>query len=787
MIRSAFVVRLGASVAPAGLILLSACGGGGGGGSPAPIPAPPVTTAPAPTPTPTPVPTPTPTPTVNYNTGEYRATIGAVSMNALVAYNNGGTGAGIRVGVIDSGIDLQSQEFGDCSGGVGTGSCRITSASRDTAGNATIDDEGGHGTAVAFTIAGRRNDAATHGVAFDAQLIVVRADSPGTCASEVAGDDETGCSFNDTAIAQGLDAARTGGARVVNISLGGDAPNNAVLQAIARATAAGMVVVVSAGNDGPSAPNPDAFAAGIANSAGARGLVIIAGSVGTADAISNFSNRAGTSASAYLAAVGEQVRAPDEANTAFLWSGTSFSAPQISGAVALLAQAFPNLSGAEIVQLLYATARDAGAAGVDPVYGHGVLDLTRAFQPVGSLSMAGSHAAMADGASATLSAPMGDARQGSLGAVVLDGFDRAFATDLARTINREGPGRRLPALMASRQRGFSVAKGDVSVAVTLVPTRDTIRIERLGIGPADASTARMLAATISGKLGSKARFAFGASESGNALTARLAGRDDPAFLIARDPSNNSGFDVDAKGSAAVRRALGPWGITLAQEYGDVRTRRDGDPAVLRWSRAHSGYARASLALDRGFGPLRTGLSLTRLAEDDTVLGARFSGALGAARASSMFVDLGLRTDLGGGWTSGASMRQGWTWAQLRGGIDGSGLIRTNGFAADIGKLGLFGSGDRLGFRVAQPLRVARGGIDIALPRDWDYYTESVSAWNATRINLAPRGREIDYELSYAWPLARGDVSSNLFVRRNPGNFAALPADMGGAVRFSIGF
>ncbi|MEI9927965.1 MAG: S8 family serine peptidase [Sphingomonas sp.] len=64
-------------------------------------------------------------------------------------------------------------------GGIGTGTCRIAAASRDVAGNSSIDDEGGHGTAVAFTIAGRRNDAGTHGVAFDAQLVIARADSPG--------------------------------------------------------------------------------------------------------------------------------------------------------------------------------------------------------------------------------------------------------------------------------------------------------------------------------------------------------------------------------------------------------------------------------------------------------------------------------------------------------------------------------------------------------------------------------------------------------------------------------
>jgi hypothetical protein len=785
--RAAFDARLMRSAAIGGLLALAACsgGGGGGGGGVTPIPAP----VPTPTPAPAPTPTPTPAPGVNYDTAEYRATVGAVSMNALTAYQNGGTGAGIRVGVIDSGIDLQSAEFGDCSGGIGTGSCRISGASIAAAGNPTIDDEGGHGTAVAFTIAGRRNDAGTHGVAFDTQLIVTRADTPGSCATEDPDDPDSGCSFGDNAIAAGLDAARAGGARVVNISLGGDPPNARLLQAVSDATAAGIVIVISAGNEGdtPEGVNPDLFAAGAASSAGARGLVIIAGSVSTADQISSFSNRAGTGASTYLAAVGERVRAPDQAGTPLLWSGTSFSAPQIAGAVALLAQAFPNLTGAQIVQLLYATARDAGASGVDPIYGRGVLDLTRAFQPVGTTSLAGSTGVVSTGVNGALSAPMGDAVQGSLGAVVLDSFDRAFATELARTIVRQGPARRLPALMATRQRSFSAGVRDLSVAVSLVPSRDTIRIERLGIGTRDANVARMLAATVSGRLGSKAQFAIGASESGNTLTARLAGRDEPAFLVARDPLHNAGFDVDVSGSVAVRQSLGKWGVSLAQEQGQVLSRRDTQFAALRWDPQRSGYWRTTLGLDRSFGDLRVGLSLTRLREQDTVLGARFSGGLGAARADSNFVDLGLRYDAGDGWSFGGSMRRGWTRAKLRSGVEGGGLIRTNAFAADIGKQGIFAAADSFGFRIAQPLRVARGGIGIALPADWDYSAMAVSAWDNDFINLAPEGREIDYELRYSWPLAGGSISSNLFLRRNPGNFASFPSDKGGAVRLTLGF
>ncbi|WP_333573787.1 S8 family peptidase [Sphingomonas sp.] len=717
---------------------------------------------------------------MNYDTAEYRNTAGAVSMKALVAYSKGATGSGIKVGVIDSGIDLQSAEFGDCSGGLGVGTCRILASSSDPGGNGTVDDVGGHGTAVAFTIAGRRNDVGTHGVAFNAQLVVERADQPGSC----NGTDTSTCKFADSAIAQGLDRARQAGARVVNISLGGDSASTSLASAIDRATAAGVIVVISAGNDG--AANPDAFTSAATNAAISRGLVIIAGSVNSSDVISSFSNRAGSSAAVYLAAVGEGVRAPDANNTAYIWSGTSFSAPQITGAIALLAQAFPNLTGKQIVDLLYATARDVGDSGVDPIYGRGVLDLARAFQPVGTMSVAGTSAVISPTINGTLSGPMGDASQGALGMAALDSFGRAYATTINHSFQRQGLSRNLPALMATRDRSFSVGGDQMRVAVSLVPAVDSVRIEPLGITSRDAGVARLLATTVSGRLGSTAQFAFGASQSGNVLTAQLAGRDDPAFLIARDPLGNAGFDADVGGSAAVRQAIGRWGVTLASEVGDVLSRRTGDAAALqaRWLRF--GYDRSTIAVDRRFGGFNASVGVTRLSEDNTVLGARFSAGLGAARATSLFADLGLRWDLGLGLSLGGSLRQGWTNVRLREGIRGGGLIRTNAWAADIGKDGLFGS-DSIGLRIAQPLRVARGGIGLTLPQGWDYETLSVTSWSSQRINLAPIGREIDYELRYHWHFADGDVSSNLFLRRQPGNIAAMPGDLGGAVRWSWGF
>lgn len=749
-------LRTATALAP---LLLAACGGSGGGGVNA-TPPPPVATVPAPTPAPAPAPTPTPTPSTN-DTPEYRATVGAVSLNALAAYDRGATGAGVAIGIIDSGVDLQSEEFG----------ARLSSASQSVAGNASIDDEDGHGTAVAFAAAGRRNGAGTHGVAPDASLIVLRADRPGSCATPGTDDSEGGCRFGSDAIARGVDAARVGGARVVNISLGGSEMPQPLREAIGRATAAGMVVAIAAGNDGT--PNPDAFTAVANDAAVSRGLVVIAGSVGAGGEISAFSDRAGTSAPQFIAAVGERVRAPDQDGVPLLWSGTSFAAPQVSGAVALLAQAFPNLSGGEIVDLLFRTARDAGEAGTDAIYGRGVLDLTRAFQPVGATRVAGGGAVSLT-ANATLSAPMGDARQVGLGAVILDGYGRAFATDLARTLRGASPARTLAPALLGGGRGTAVARGDTAVALTIAPGGPA----RLSLTRPDAQAARALAGSVTQRLGRRLSFGLGLRQGASGLTAQLAGRGDPAFLV-----SDTGWEGAARTSGAVRLTLGGTGVTAAAERGRVLTRRNGaltgaDPF------ARARYDRASVSLDRRFGPLAAQLTASRLDERDTLLGASFGPGLGAARATSLFLDAAARLELGA-WTLGGSVRRGRTTADLRGGVAGRGGATTTAFSADIGHTGVLGG--ELGLRVAQPLRVADGGLDLALPTGWSYATSAVDAWTTQRLNLAPTGREIDLEARYARPLGGGVLHANLFGRRHPANRADLAPDYGVAVRWSSGF
>ena len=748
------------------LLSLGACGGGGVASTPTP----------APTPTPTPTPPPPPPPAVDYNTAEYARSNGAVSAHALAAYQAGATGAGIVAGVIDSGINPASPEF--------TG--RILAASGDTAGNRGLGDDDGHGTAVAATLAAARNDSGIQGVAFNASLLIARTDTPGSCTNGSGEVEEQGCQHPDAAIARGVDLAVANRARVINISLGGSPANAQLSAAIGNATAAGVVIVISAGNEGAESEgaNPDPLAA-IALDPVARGLVVIAGAVDENGSIASFSNRAGNAASQYLTALGVRVRTIDNQGQTAFYTGTSFAAPVVSGAVALLAQAFPNLSGAQIVQLLFSSARDAGAAGDDAVYGQGVLDIARAFQPQGALALAGSGILIADTGNATLSAAMGDGGQGSLDAVVLDDYERAYALDLKRTIRSTAPVFALGAALRPQGRHLGASSASTSVSLSIADEGHAMATPLL-LDSAEVRRSRATAGMISTRLDRQTRLAFGVTTTAGSIAAALRGESALPFLVAEDPRGAMGFARQADTAFALRRTIAGFGLTVTAEQGEALLYEGMGLNALRGGTRRYGYDRLSFGADRRIGPVALALEAGRLAESDTVLGAHFGPALGSNGATSWFFDASARWEPGGDWSAGGVLRRGITDAAAGGALRRGGRMHSSAFAIDIARAGLLRRDDRFALRLAQPLRVARGGLDLLLPAAYDYETRTTS-YAFQRLDLAPAGRERDAEAAYARPLGAGWLTANAYYRREPGNLSEAPDDLGAALRFTMGF
>ncbi len=761
------------------LLALAACGGGGGVAStptPPPTTTPPVTTTPptqgeppvTSTPT-TSAPVTTPSAPTNYDTAEYRRSAGAVQASALTAYNAGFAGRGVTSAIVDGGIDTSNADF--------TG--RISAASADVAGTRTIRDEGGHGTAVAGVLGAARNDSGPLGIAFETTLLIARSDTPGTCATS------DGCKHADSAIARGVDLATTNRARVINLSLGGSPADATLSAAIGRATAAGIVVVIAAGNDASVDPDPLAQLANVDSAA--RGLVIIAGASNLAGDIATFSNRAGNGANHYLMALGERVQSYNQNGEQFLFNGTSFSAPLISGAVALLAQAFPNLTGQQIVQLLYSTATDLGTSGIDATYGRGLLNLTRAFQPQGATALAGSAVRVSLTGNGTLSTPMGDAggTQAGASAVILDSYGRAYSYALGQSFTRPAPALRLAPALAGGIRNISLAADGTTVAMSVAsrPGSEAV-VERLLLAPDQARQVRTVAGFAAQRLGPHMAVAFGFAQGSATLAATLRGAGGDAFLIAGDPLATPGFERHAGTSFALRRAIGRLGVTVTAEGGDALAGTTTLGARPR-DREYLPYSTLGLTIDRRFGPLALSGGMSRMQERDTVLGARFGAAFGGGGATTDFADATATLTPGGGWSISAAMRRGWT-RMPGGGAATGGHLRSGGYAIDLARQGVFGVRDRIGLRFAQPLRVASGGYALMLPVAYDYATGTTTL-ASSRLSLAPTGRERNAEASWAAPLLGGWLTTNLYWRRDPGHIAALPDDLGGAVRFAMGF
>ncbi len=683
--------------------------------------------------------------------------------SALSAYQAGATGAGITVGVIDSGVDVTSPEF----------SGRISPASADLAGSRGLQDEGGHGSAVSDVLLGAKNDVGISGVAFAATLLVLRTDTPGTCADTTSAD--PGCTHADSAIARGLDLAVTSGARVVNISLGGEAADNTLRRAINAATAAGVIIVISAGNerekDPTAAVNPDPLAQ-IAIDPIAHGLVLIAGATTSSKALASFSNMAGNGAAYYLTALGVRVQANDNHQIPLLWDGTSFSAPVISGAIALLAQAFPTLTGAQIIDLLLRTTTDLGAAGVDAVYGHGELNLAKAFAPQGALSLASSAVPVSIAGNGTLSTAMGDAGQGSLVAAIHDGYGRGYTVDLGGSLRPANRASRLSGALDLSSHTAAAVAGRSTVALSIAGSTD---VQPLRLTGRDAAGARAVAASVVTRIDARTQVALGFAQGSNGLTNGLAGQGAPAFLVSDGASGSRGFDLAPKGAFAVRRRFGGVAFTIAAESGDVRLWERGDNGPLTDRYHRYAYGDVSVGVDTVQGPVTVTARLSHLAERDTVLGARFSDALGGGGAASWFTDARAMIDLGESTRVNAGWRRGWT-AVASGPVRAGSTVMTQALSFDVQRDAVLTAGDSFALRWAEPLRVTSGGLAL-----------TGLGTDIVRFGLAPIGHERDLEGVYALPIGTGQFTGNVYWRQQPGNLAAAPDDLGVAIRYSFGF
>jgi subtilisin family serine protease len=189
----------------------------------------------------------------------------------------------------------------------------------------------------------------------------------------------------------------------INVSAGTDIPtSNLTFDQIATIIAkntiltrpTNAVVVVAAGNSGAPCLSTNLggcnlLAALFALAPQTKASTIVVGALtgsGINEQIATYSVRAGALADRFIVASGES----GESGV----FGTSFAAPKVAGAIALVRQKYPNLTAAEAANLLLLTAsKDINNdgkpdfTGVSSVYGHGKLDLSKALSPIGSAAI----------------------------------------------------------------------------------------------------------------------------------------------------------------------------------------------------------------------------------------------------------------------------------------------------------------------------------------------------------------------------------------------------------------
>jgi len=250
------------------------------------------------------------------------------------------TGNGsVVVAVLDSGVDAAHPELAS----------KLVSGWDVYYNTADTSDENGHGTQVAGVLAAASNNGAgVASVAWNCSIMPVRVtNGSGTTTY--------------SAIAAGLTWAADHGARIANGSF--EATDSSTVKSAAQYfQSKGGVVVMSAGNSGQTSTSPD------------NPYVLTVSASDQNDVIYPFSNRGSNVDLSAPGTVYTTARGGDYTQA----QGTSFSAPIVAGVAALVLSANPQLTGAQVQDVVKRSADDFGATGWDGLYGWGRVNASRA-------------------------------------------------------------------------------------------------------------------------------------------------------------------------------------------------------------------------------------------------------------------------------------------------------------------------------------------------------------------------------------------------------------------------
>lgn len=681
-----------------------------------------------------------------YMDGRYAISWAHLAINRAAAKTAGMTGRGISIAVFDTGLDVSNPKFTgnllqgwNIYGNNGAGEYRVTK------------DNGYHGTFVSGIIAANMTlmpNMTTYGIAPEAKIMPIQIF------------DENGQGrWTDSQFYTALNYAMIGVTKtaIAGTNRGGifnnswnsnltlaDIGNNADwirstykmhLYGWGLAAQRNILNVWAAGNYGKSDPGYFATMPSIDPKLLNSWIVVVA--TDRSGNLASWSNACGIAAAYCMAAPGENILSvftnSSGVRTLATGSGTSFAAPIVSGSAALLWQYFPYLKASEIQQILFTTANKSGVYANSALYGQGMLDLTRAFQPVGTLRVAtsstvtGTSTALTDSYLLTTSNLSGSVIKALAGTnlMVLDQFNRHYHLDLGAAVAVRDP-----------NRNWGDQLGLFGADEVKAGGRTILR------GSSNGYASSFVQVT-----GGSASIAYSNNLSPSLAFGPFAnGSVNGSDLVLLNSVGNPYMNMAPNGTGT---AMGyDWGSGHSTKIGAFSNTFPRDELNLNQvelPRMHGSAIEHTMRWAKGYISASVGM----VAETQTVLGSRSNGQLSLGKgANTAFMGMNAGVDLVRGWSAFGGFNVGYTMvdASRDGLIKGIRDLTSGNAYAGLVKAGVFGESDRFGITMGIPLSIGYGSINMRLPTDRDL--EGNVAFNDTKLKLRPSRTEFSMQGFY---------------------------------------
>jgi type VII secretion-associated serine protease mycosin len=256
-------------------------------------------------------------------------------------------GSGVTVAVVDTGVDARHV---DLAGRVRAGAGFVGVTGDD--GRTDVSDDS-HGTSMAGIIAGTGLGGGMAGLAPEATILPVRV--------------SLNSAMTPLAVAKGIFYAVDHGAAIINVSAETVQPDPNLKAAVDYAIGRNAIVVASAGNSGQHG-NPVMYPASF------PGVVSVSG----VDAGNRLWSGSESGPQITLAAPAADVYSTSDNGGYLRGNGTSYAAPFVAAAAALVWSHYPRLTAPEVVRQLIDTADHQGDAVRTDLFGFGIVDPLRA-------------------------------------------------------------------------------------------------------------------------------------------------------------------------------------------------------------------------------------------------------------------------------------------------------------------------------------------------------------------------------------------------------------------------